>query len=431
MSSLKELLKRYRSYLTVFGFTLVGHGLGFGREVSIAYLFGASSISDGILVGLSPLLFFFGIFGYAYANAAMTRIKTPDNDLLIKQSLYPILIVSVLVAVAFLVFNELMVTLIAPGLKNEGRVLANQIVYFSAVSAGVTSIFYWGKGLRHLEHQFTRVSIAELMPNIGMFIGILGLYQFMGVMGIAIGITVGYFLQFIVVFDKKRVDLKGFSLAAMWTPDAKIIYKNTWYAAIGVSTLITYMFVDRYFASQLGEGNVAAINFAYKVMTLPLYTVVFAIVIVMYPRLIALRDEQVKFAKVRFKINVVVVGFSALASVVLMLASTQIVSLLFEYGEFGASDVALTAPILFVYAAGLVAHSLVMFNAKVRFALEDFKTPLVAGLAGTVVNIVLDIVLVEPYGVQGLATATSIATAVQAAILVFAGFKARPAVAAA
>ncbi|NQZ07048.1 MAG: polysaccharide biosynthesis C-terminal domain-containing protein [Algicola sp.] len=427
MNRIMAFVQRYKSYITVFSFTLIGHALGFGREVSIAFLFGASSVSDGILIGLAPLTFFFGIFCYAYANAAMTRIRTPDNDLLIEQTLYPILIVAALVAVVFLTLNEQMVSLFAPGLEGEGKELANQIVMFSAVSAGLSAVFYWAKGIRHLEQSFLRVSISELMPNIGTFIGILLLYKVMGAMGIAIGITLGFFLQFAVVFDPKRINLKGFSWAAMTTPDAKIIYKNTWYAAIGVSTIITSLFVDRYFASELGEGNVAAINFAYKVMTLPLYTAVFAIVIVLYPKLIALRDKHAEFAAVKFKINVVVVALSAVASLVLMLASTEIISLLFQYGEFDASDVAMTAPLLVAYGAGLIAHGLVLFNAKVRFALEDFKTPLRAGLAATVVNIVLDIILVEHYGAQGLAVATSVATAVQACILLFGGFKGRSA----
>ena len=423
MNRIMAFTRRYISYITVFGFTLIGHAMGFGREVSIAYLFGASFLSDGMLIGLSPLMFFIGVFGVAYANAAMTRIRTPDNDLLIEQTLYPILIVAGLVSVVFFTLNEQMVSLIAPTLDGEGKELANQIVKLSAFSTGFAALFFWARGIRHLEGAFLRVSISELMPNIGALLGILLLYKLMGVMGLAIGITLGFLLQCIVVFDPKRINLKGFSWAALTTPDAKIIYRNTAYAAIGVSTIITSLFVDRYFASQIGEGNVAAINFAYKVMTLPLYTAVFAIVIVLYPKLIALRDDPAQFASVKFKINLVVVALSAVATFVLIFGSSEIISLLFERGEFSASDVSMTAPILVAYGAGLIGHGLVMFNGKVRYALEDFKTPLWAGLVATVVNILLDIVLVKYYGAPGLGMATSVAVMIQASILIFAGFK--------
>ncbi len=426
MKRIVGFARRYISYITVFGFTLIGHGMGFGREVSIAYLFGTSSLSDGLLIGLSPIMFFIGVFGVAYANAAMTRIQTPDNNVLIEQTLYPILIVAGVVAVVFFTLNEQIVSLISPTLEGEGRLVANQIVKFSAFSAGFAALFFWSRGIRHLEGAFLKVSIAELMPNIGALLGILLLYKLMGVTGLAIGITMGFLLQFVVVFDAKRINLKGFSLAALTTPDAKIIYRNTAYAAIGVSTIITSLFVDRYFASQIGEGNVAAINFAYKVMTLPLYTAVFAIVIVLYPKLIALRDDPAQFASVKFKINVVVVALSAVATVVLIFGSKEIISLLFERGEFDALAVSMTAPVLVAYGAGLIGHGLVMFNAKVRYALEDFKTPLRAGLAATVVNIVLDVVLVKYYGAPGLGMATSIAVAVQASILIFFGVKTKP-----
>jgi putative peptidoglycan lipid II flippase len=418
MNRIINLVRRYQSYLVVLSFTLLGHGLGFGREVAIAYMFGASSISDGILVGLAPLSFFFSLFGISYVNAAMTRIKSPDNTEQIRQSFYPIIVVSFVVALVFLLFNDLIARLIGPGLRGSGLALAAEIVRFSAISAGITSVYYWFRGVCHLEQKFLKVSIADLMPNIGILIGIFVLYQQFGVLGIAIGITVGFGLQLLVVFDKKRIDLSGFSLAALISEDARIVYRNTMLAAVGVSGVIASLFIDRYFASEVVEGGVASINFAYKVMSLPLSTVVFSIVMVLFPKLIAMRDEHKAFAKVKLKINGVMVLIGLCSAAVLIVFDHQIISLLFERGEFDASDVAATAPLLSIYAAGLVFHALVLFNARACFALEDFKTPLYAGLAGGVSNIVLDFLLVDEYGLSGLAAATSIAAAINAILLV-------------
>lgn len=349
----------------------------------------------------------------------MTRIKSPDNHAVIGPSLHPLLVTAVLVGTFFFFCNELIISITAPGLKGEGYELATQLVQFSALSAGVVSIYYWFSGIRHLERNFLRVSVSELMPNIGMFIGILILYRLYGVIGIAFGITLGYLLQFSFVFDPKRINLSGFGPKTLLSADNRIIYKNTFFAALGMSGVIVDLFVDRYFASDLAEGSVASLNFAYKVMMLPLYTVVVAIVTVMFPKLIAMRDNIPAFLATKNKISLVIIGFSSINAVIFMYFSYQIIDLLFGYGLFDQSDVANTAPLLATYSAGLVFHALVMFHCKARYALEDFKIPLIGGTAGALVNVVLDFLLVDHYGAQGLAAATTAAGFTNACIVMF------------
>ena len=420
MDKLVTLIKRYKHYLVVFGFTILGHGLGFGREVAIAYQFGASSVSDGLLIGLTPLYIYYSIFGVAYANAAMARIKTADNHQAIEASLPPLLISALVIGMGLWFFNESLVRLFGPGLSGEGLVLANQLVALTALSAGISSLFFWFRGIRYLEQKFTRVSVSELMPNIGTFIGIFVLFQLYGLWGLAIGITLGYFIQLLFVVESSRVKLNRKAFASLWSEDQRIIYRNTILSVLGISGVMVDVFVDRYFASQLAEGTVASINFANKVMTLPLHTLVFAIITVMFPKLIALRDSPGPFGRVRNKVNWMLIAMCLSCVPFAWWLGHDIIALLFQYGEFDAEDVAQTAPIMQTYAFGLVFSALVMFNAKVRYAQEDFKTPLYAGLVGMVINVTLDYILVGPYGAIGLAAATGVAAAVNAAILILA-----------
>lgn len=419
MGFILGLFKRYKSYLVVLGFTIVGHGLGFGREVSVAYLFGASSVGDGLLVGLAPVSLLIGLIGMAYANAAMTQIKTPDNHALIQQSFFPVLIWALVIALVFLLFNQTIVSIIAPGLVGEGKLLANQVVLYSAVGAGVGFVYYWFRGIRHLEGYFVRASMADLMPNVGILLGIFVLYQFIGLEGIALGITLGYLLQLGFVFDRRKINFSVLSRAGLLSGNMKTIYKNALFGALGMSGVIVDLFIDRYFASSLAEGSIVAINFAYKVMSLPLYTAVLPVIIVLFPKLIAARDEPLVFARIRTKAIMVLSVLSLSCTAIFMLLSSEVISLLFQYGQFGQSDVERTAPLLVIYAAGLIAHAYVVFACRVSYALEDFKTPLIAGLVAAAVNGGLDFLLVDHYGAQGLAAATSVAAAVNAAILIF------------
>ncbi len=423
MKRLTELLVRFKHILVVFGFTIVSHLLGFGREVAIAHYYGASSISDGLLVGLAPITFFLGVFGISYANASMTRIKTTENKALIAKSLSPMMVITIAALLLFYFGNELMISITAPGLSGQGLVLAREIVLLSALGAGIGSVYYYFRGLSFLDKRFTRVSIADLMPNIAILLGIFVLYRIYGVTGIAIGITLGYLLQLLIVFEHRHIKLSDFHFSNLYDSDTKIIYRNTLFSALGTSGVIVDLFIDRYFASQLHEGAIASLSFAYKVMNLPLYTAVLAVVTVMFPKMIALRDESDAFNRSKQKTNLLLMSLCIASALFLVVFSGPVVSLLFEHGAFDGSDAANTAPLLSVYAIGIPAMAYIMFNAKVFFALEDFKTPLYAGLCAALTNGFLDFLLVDQYGSTGLAAATVVAAYINATILMLAARK--------
>ena len=186
MQKLLSLMRRHQSYLIVLFFTLLSHAMGFGREVAIAYMFGATSISDGILVGIAPGdVIFRHDLGW---GIPMRRWHELNQQIIIKSSniLYtrcwwPV----VLRRYSFLLLVDAIIGITAPGVTGEGYRLATYLVKFSALSAGVICIYYWFRGVRYLEQQFLRVSLSELGPNIGILAGVLVLFHFYGVLGIA------------------------------------------------------------------------------------------------------------------------------------------------------------------------------------------------------------------------------------------------------
>jgi putative peptidoglycan lipid II flippase len=75
-----------------------------------------------------------------------------------------------------------------------------------------------------------------------------------------------------------------------------------------------------------------------------------------------------------------------------------------------------SAPLAFL-ALGLTWYALVEVLARLYYAMQDTKTPVAAGVAIIVINLVLGIFLVDRVGYAGLGLSLSVSTGIEAAIL--------------
>jgi len=104
------------------------------------------------------------------------------------------------------------------------------------------------------------------------------------------------------------------------------------------------------------------------------------------------------------------------ATVGLIVLAPGIIALIFERGQFTASDTVATAGALQFYAVGLVGYSIVRIVSPAFYALRRSRIPVAASMVSVVANVLLAIVLVRMMSFQGLALATSLAAIVNASI---------------
>jgi putative peptidoglycan lipid II flippase len=108
-----------------------------------------------------------------------------------------------------------------------------------------------------------------------------------------------------------------------------------------------------------------------------------------------------------------------------MLLRQPVIVLLYQRGAFDARSTELVAWALLWYAAGLVGHCLVEVLARAFYALHDTRTPVLVGAAAMMLNVAFSVIFSAlfarigwmPHG--GLALANSLATALEAAGLVY------------
>jgi putative peptidoglycan lipid II flippase len=104
------------------------------------------------------------------------------------------------------------------------------------------------------------------------------------------------------------------------------------------------------------------------------------------------------------------------ATLGLFVLAGPIVALIFEHGNFTASDTAATALALQYYAIGLVGYSVVRIVSPGFYALHMSRVPVTASVVSVAANIALNVVLVRVMGYAGLALGTSLAAIINATI---------------
>ena len=170
----------------------------------------------------------------------------------------------------------------------------------------------------------------------------------------------------------------------------------------------------------LQSGAAAAIYYGERFYQLPVGLLGVAIATVVYPLLgrhAARGDRQQVGADLTLGLRLV--WFTALpAGVGIVLLAQPITRVLFERGSFTSDDAHRAATMIACYATGVWAYCALPLLVRGYYAVGQRSTPARVGMAVVGLNLLLNLTLIWPLAERGLALATSLAAAVQVAVLV-------------
>ena len=182
------------------------------------------------------------------------------------------------------------------------------------------------------------------------------------------------------------------------------------------------LLVDTFFAARFVDRNLApsAIDAAFRIYMLPQGIFSVAVAAVLFPTMSRLAargdlDELRDTVSLGLRqIGFLLIPASALAAVL----SLPIVRVLYERGEFGASETAVVASALAAFAAGLTFNGMMLLLNRAFFSLQAPWVPTWIALGVLGLNLALDAALYR-VGVWGIPLATSIVNIAGAALLLW------------
>lgn len=426
-----EVERRRRIVLraTVVSGVLIALGsvLGLLRDLILARYFGASGASDAFLVAwtipetASPLLIE-DAMSFLLIPAFTRALLEGDAAVrqLVRRTLPRVFGLLMLLGGVCATISPLLVTVLAPGLADPDlAVQCMRLTSISVLTLGMTG--YLAAALR-AHGIFGPPAAIYIANNVGIIALIVLLHGRLDVVSAALGVAVGgvlmvgvqlpSFLRKVVPAVRARVTVQAATGAALVTFGA--------FVPIALYTLTrqAQVFVERFLGASLDPGTISHLNYAQKVGQLPV-TLTLVILLVTFPALaasIAAGDRE----KVRGRIETDLRTVSLLvlpATAYLVAFAPAVVRVLFQQGEFTASDTEATAAVLRMYALGLLGQGLVGVLCRCFFSLRSTWYPARLMAVGLLVTAVVGAVASPVFGAPALAAANAVGITVTAVLM--------------
>jgi putative peptidoglycan lipid II flippase len=181
------------------------------------------------------------------------------------------------------------------------------------------------------------------------------------------------------------------------------------------------MQVNKWFATFLKDGSVASLDYANRLMQLPLGILAQAAAIAIFP-FIAGQAARHEMEGLKRSINMSVRAITAMtvpASVLMIVLAEPIVRIIYQHGHFTASDTQWTSSVLVCYCVGIAAWSATTVLSRGFYALQDTWTPMSTGTVITGIFILMNLAVVHRFQDRGLAGSTTVAAGLFALALFY------------
>ncbi len=394
------------------GVSMLNVVAGFGREAVTAYYFGASAELDAFLVAFTlPRLLtlqaasitvsvllpvYMGHRGAGRAGEARSLLGR-----WFRFSAWLFLGVAAFMTVA----GDPLVSLMAPGLEPEQhRSAVRWLMELSpflwlGATAGVFKV------VLDAERAFTVPAAVPSIISLGGILGAVLMGPSLGVRALVFGLTLGALVSFVGQWWLVRRREPGWA-AVSGRADLPL-----WTAGVMIVTSIVHQLhplVDRAVASLLPAGSIASLNYANALVSLPQTVLAAAVATALFPTLVegVVQDRAPAMRALAARWMGIMALVGLVPAALLWFAGEPIVRLIFERGRFDAAATAQTAGVLGVLSLQIAVWSCIVISTRLLLAQRQARAVTVAAVASLAIKVLANLLLVERFGLLGVAAGT-------------------------
>lgn len=409
--------------------------LGLLRDIFMVRLYGTSILADCFnlafkIPNLLRDLFAEGALSQAFVTTFSKRLKEENEasawSLANRVLSLTTVVMSVVTLLGVFLAPWIVDLILSFADKSFGTEQRNLIVLLARIMYPfllLVSLAALVMGMLNAKNVFGMPALSSCFFNLGCIIGggAIGFWldpQWgeKSLIGISCGVLLGGLGQLVVQFPSLMH--VGFRLRwdVLWSdPGVKKIIALMGPAMIAASAVQVNVMVNAMFATSTGEGGVSALNYAFRLMQLPIGVFGVAVATVTLPALsrAAVGGIGREFAPTLLRgINLVTILVLPCA-VGLGLLATPLVAVIFKGGDMKHHSTMMIASALQCYAYGLVCYSWIKIVQPAFYAIDKRWVPMVISFVSMVMNFALNwfFVRMMHWGHESLALTTSLIAA--------------------
>ncbi len=407
---------------------LLSRLMGLIRDKVISYCYGATLESDIYFAAfvipdfINYLLAgaYFSITLIPLLSAAFEKDEAEGWALLSAMSTWTTLLVSLLTALAMLYADEF-ARLAAPGFTPEAqerlglflRIIMPAQIFF-LTGACMTAVLY-------LRKQFVVPALTPLVYNGGIILGGL-LMPAQGMEGFCWGVLGGSFLGNLLLpaWSVWRGSANRSLLRPrLWHPGLRRFALLALPLMLGQSIVVLDEQLLRVFGSLAPAGAVSWLNYARRIMLVPVGIVAQAAGVASYPFLAELyaRGKTDEFAATLRQALCTTLAVIVPLSLWMLSAAEPIVCLIFEQGSFTPDATRATTLCLQIMLLGVFLWAIQQIVGRAFYACQDTLRPALYGTGATMAALPLFYALADWFGAPGIAAASALGVALYTVFL--------------
>lgn len=416
MSSNKD--KALGTTLSVTLVIILSKGIGFVREMIMAYYFGRGSVTDAYNSAYSlfylPVLLFSSCVTSTLVPLYIRReheLGREEANRFGSNTLNLFMVCALIVSALMTAFARPLVRIVYPGFAGEVFALT---VELSRIMFPALLFFVAGIVLSTILNAQEHYLAAQLTGFPLSFSLITAAILFNGTTGIraqAWGVLIAGVLQVVILCPALHKDFRYYPTLRPRDAGFKRLMILAVPAVLSMAVNELNHMIDRMLASSLNAGDISSMTYAFKivmfmmgVIVVPLTTIAFSNM----SRTAAKKDKAAFTGQVRESVALL---SSVIFPLVMIAAvcSQQIIRLAYFRGQFDETSVILTGEVFLFYVIGVPFYGLRDLMNRVYHSLEDTRTPMTVACVSMAINIALNLILRRVMGVNGLAFATTVA----------------------
>ncbi len=408
--------------------------MGFLRDVVVANYYGTSVVSDAYFYAYqipALVLVILGGVGGPFHSATVAVFSKLINDFNSKPEsnikklfntfeTFCIILFSFL-ALACFFFPEIVMRIIVSEENVELLKYSSELLRIMSPIVLIGAVIGLYYGILVTYKRFILPNLSPSMLSIGVIIVLLvtkgdktGFY-------LALGTLIGAILQLLLqVPTVKKIGYSfKFSFDFFKNKNFNEILELLFPAFLSSTIGQLGIYVDMFFSSALKEGAWTAFSYANRIFQFPIGLLLTAILVPLFPlfsRLVAQKDiEGVRHYYKKGIGSLIYAGTYLM--VCIFVVRTDAIRLALQRGAFDSEATIIVSEILFFITLSIIPYVVRDSATRLFYSYNDSKTPFLIAIGCIILKVILNILLVKPMGINGIALSTSLVTLFNATML--------------
>ena len=420
----------FKTFSLIFIITVISKFLGLFRDIVFAKYYGTGYVASAffaairiptqlvdIILSSAIVSTFVPIFNQVLQKDGKDKANKFANNFV-----NIVALISTAIAIIGIIFAPQIVKALAGGFDTQTFNLTVELIKITFPMIIFTAIAYSLVGFLQSYGQFNIPAMISAVSNLVIIIFLLLFREKFGIHGVAGCMLFAWLLQVLiqVPFAKKygypfrlHIDFKDENIKRVFLLSIPILIST---AVLPINNLVSTRL-----ASGMGDNAVSAMEYAYKLYVVISGVFTYAIGNIIFPEMsrASADDNKEEYKEIINKAMRMMIYILIPLTIGITIFSKDIISVIYERGEFTVESTLITSSILTFFSVGIIGSGIVEVMNKAFYAKQDTKSPLIAGIIMIIINVILCVTLSKFLDVKGLALATSITAIVNAITLMY------------